>query len=362
MTRRAVQVVVLAWLACAMPSAQAQQLAQAGEVAGPTVSATIVAGTPVFAGACKACPWGVLAKVTADALSFYGYDTTICWVCWSTYGPRQMGDKTRPVMPDEIGHPQYVEPPPDAVPDISATSETNLINAWNGTGPYAGDGKQRRNYRVIAVVRNIQYMLVAASRASGITDLSQIKDRSEPTWIVGGDQIVFDYYGIDVAELEARGGGIMPPEGEGPGRVSREQRASADVFISRGLLTNTPEQRGWYEASQLNDLVFLELEEPLLARLAEQPGFERGTVPLALFRGVDRAIPTVIRPNHVIYVRDEAPDDFAYAVARALDEHRELFQMQLTPWYYDPRTVAESAVIPMHPGAMQYYREQGYVR
>lgn len=40
--------------------------------------------------------------------------------------------------------------------------------------------------------------------------------------------------------------------------------------------------------------------------------------------GVDRLIPTVMRPNHLIYVRDDAPDDFAYAAARALDEHRDI--------------------------------------
>ena len=69
-----------------------------------------------------------------------------------------------------------------------------------------------------------------------------------------------------------------------------------------------------------------------------------------------------MRPNHFIYVRDEAPDSFAYDVAKALDEHRDLFQVQLEPWYYDPQTVAVSKVIPMHPGAMKYYRERGYVK
>jgi TRAP-type uncharacterized transport system substrate-binding protein len=77
---------------------------------------------------------------------------------------------------------------------------------------------------------------------------------------------------------------------------------------------------------------------------------------------VDRPIPTVMRPNHLIYVRDDAPDSFAYAVAKALDEHRHLFQVQLEPWYYDPQTVAVSKVIPMHPGAMKYYRERGFVK
>ena len=112
----------------------------------------------------------------------------------------------------------------------------------------------------------------------------------------------------------------------------------------------------------MNDLVFLDFDQPLIARLAQEPGYQRATVPLALFRGVDRPIPTVMRPNHFVYVRDEAPDSFAYDVAKALDEHRDLFQVQLEPWYYDPRTVVVSKVIPMHPGAMKYYRERGYVK
>jgi len=209
---------------------RAQRLIQSDR---PGVSAGILDKKPVFAGACKACPWGILAKVTADALSFYGYQTTICWVCWSSFGLREMADKTKPAMPPgaELDNPEYIEPPPDAVPHISATSESNLIDAWNGTGPYATDHKQRRNYRVIAVIRTSTYMLAAASRKSGISDLRQIMARSEPTWIVGNNQIIFDYYGIKVEDLKAKGGGIMPPVGIGPTRVTREKRASGDVFI-----------------------------------------------------------------------------------------------------------------------------------
>lgn len=200
--RRLVHCIVLT-VALSLISAHAQN---------PAPSATIAAKKPVFAGACKACPWGILAKVTADALSHYGYQTTICWVCWSSFGPREMGDKTKPVTPPgALDNPEYVEPPPDAVPDISATSESNLIDAWNGTGPYATDGKQRRNYRVVAVIRTSTYMLAAASKKSGITDLRQIKDRTQPTWIVGNNAIIFNYYGIRVEDLRAKGGASCPP-------------------------------------------------------------------------------------------------------------------------------------------------------
>ena len=322
-----------------------------------SASPTIASKRPVFAGACNRCPWGVLAQVTADALKFYGYETQICWSCATTVGPRLVGDKTIParrVTPEGT-------PTPDTAPDFGATSESNLIAAWNGTGDYAKDHKQRRNYRVIAVVRTSTYVLAAASKQSGITSLREIEGRKRATWIEAGNDtdLIFEYYGISPESLKAKGGGILPSSALGG---SREHRATADVFIGTGLLANTPEQGWWNEASQLNDLVFLDFEEPLLARLAQAPGYERSTVPLGLLRGVDRRIPTVMRPNHFIYARDDAPDDFAYAVAKALDEHRQLFQTQLEPWYYDPQTVGVSKVIPMHPGSLKYYRERGYVK
>ena len=109
-------------LALSLISGHAQRPDRASK---PEVSATIAAKKPVFAGACKACPWGILAKVTADALSYYGYHTTVCWVCWSSFGPREMADQTKPVMPPGAqSNAEYIEPPPDAVPDISATSES----------------------------------------------------------------------------------------------------------------------------------------------------------------------------------------------------------------------------------------------
>lgn len=329
-------------------------------------SATIAAKTPVFAGACKACPWGILGIVTTDALKFYGYDVKMCWVCATSQGPREVADKTKPTRLEvstggvEIIPSYFWEPSPDLVPDFGATSESNLIAAWNGTGDYAKDNKQRRNYRVIAVVRTTTYILAAASKKSGITNLKQIKDRKFPTWIERGNDtdLIFDYYGINPDELRKKGGGVMQSIVGG----SREHRATADVFIGTGLMANTPEQGWWNEASQLNDLVFLDFEEPLIEKMAQEPGYQRATVPIGLLRGLDHKISTVMRPNHFIYTRDDSPDDFAYIVAKALDEHRELFQFQVEPWYYDPRTVTDSKVIPLHPGALKYYRERGYVK
>ena len=327
-------------------------------VVGPT---GINVKRPLFGGACKACPWGVLAAVTKEALAPAGYDVQICWVCWSSYGPREMADRTKPVWPAEADNvpKAYLELPPDAIPDISATSELNLIAAWNGVGPYAKDNRQRRNYRVIAAVQQPNFLMIAANKTSGITDLSQVKNRTKPTWIaiVNRDAAIDEvlaYYGISEDALKANGGGFIHTS-------ERRPRAAADLFVGGALLVDTPEQRAWYEASQLDDLIFFDIPAPLLAGLAQVPGYSRAIAPLALLRGVDRPIPTVMRSAHVIYVRDDAPDSFTYAVAKALDEHQELFRMYGDPFYYDVRLVAHSPVVPMAPGALQYYRERGYV-
>src|SRR4029078_5836130 len=100
------------------------------------------------------------AAITQEALKPYGYDVKVCWVWWSTFGPREMGDKTKPELPpgaenDPVA--MYVEPAPDAVPDISATSEINLLDAWNGMGAYANDQKKSQNYSSIVAVNQQNY-------------------------------------------------------------------------------------------------------------------------------------------------------------------------------------------------------------
>jgi hypothetical protein len=356
---------------------QHPSFAQVSSPPGPASASTaplrpqefgIAVKRPVFAGACKACPWGILASVTQQALKPYGYDVQICWVCASTDGPRYMSDKTVPVMPRNQGGETaaLIEPPPPAVPDISGTTETNLLDAWNWTGPFVTDRKdsapvQRRNFKVIAVVQQPNYLMAAANKRSGITNLAQIKDRTRPTWIVmdrldGRAAAVMTYYGITEELLKSHGGGFLP------GGVSREMRATADVWVGGGLLVDTPEQRMWYEISQLSDLVFLDLDEALLNQLAQKPGYVRSTLPLAFLRGVDRPIPTVMRSANYIYVRSDAPESFTYIVAKALDEHQDLFETQMDPFWYDPKRVATTISIPMAAGALKYYRERGYIK
>ena len=77
---------------------------------------------------------------------------------------------------------------------------------------------------------------------------------------------ILSHYGITEEGLKAKGGGFIQSR-------DRQRRAAADVFIGGAVLANTPEQRMWYEVSQLNDLVFFDIPEPLLTKLAAERGY-----------------------------------------------------------------------------------------
>jgi len=70
----------------------------------------------------------------------------------------------------------------------------------------------------------------------------------------------------------------------------------------------------------------------------------------------------VVRTGTVVYGRADMPDDFAYAVAKALDEQQQLFQWSQLNFSYNVHTVWKAKEVPLHPGAEKYYREVGLLK
>ena len=141
-----------------------------------------------------------------------------------------------------------------------------------------------------------------------------------------------------------------------------EEQKNADVVIGFGTLSNAPEYSLWTEVSQQYDLTFLELPADLRAKLVKDFDLEERNIPVGLLRGVDRAIPTAVRTGTVIYCRTDMPDDFAYTLAKAIDEHQDLLQWSNMNFSYNSRSVWKAMGIPLHPGAARYYRERGYLK
>ena len=328
---------------------------------------------PVLGAACKICPWGVLADVVKQALQPYGYDVQVCYNCSGADNPRIVAGAKIPESPDFMYTnypmiPRYTIPPPPKAPvDFGVTSAQAVWNAYHGSGGYAKEGP-RRNLRLFANIQSPSYFIVAVKAALGITDLSQVKQKHWPVRVIGtaggASGAVLAYYGLTKESIEA-GGGRLTSGRTVPGHASipgPDEKNNFDIIVAGGTLGNAPEYNVWYEVSQKYDLTYLQLPDDLLDKLAKDFDMQRGVIPLGLLRGIDRPIRTVVTSGTAVYGRTETPDDFAYLVAKAMDEHKDLLQWSALTFSYNDRTVWKDRDVPLHPGAERYYRERGYIK
>ena len=334
-------------------------LAAASVASGQT---GIEAKKPVFGGACEICPWGAMAEVVKAAMQPYGYDVQICYNCNGADAPRIVSEarKPPPYRPDPAV-PEILAPrnaPDLGAVDFGAVAIQFLRNAYRGTGIYAKE-KPRTNLRLIANIQDPSYVLVAVKAETGITNLSQIREKRWPVRIltagIGSDSSrILAYYGLSRKTIEAAGGHVGN---------SHADQENFDVAIGgAGVMTTAPEWRVWTEISQKFDLHFIQLPDDLLAELARDGEEERGTIPPGLYRGVVRPIPTVVRTGTAIYCRADTPEDFAYIVAKAMDEQQQLLQWSHLNFSYNIHTVWKGYEVPLHPGAARYYKEMGYMK
>jgi TRAP-type uncharacterized transport system substrate-binding protein len=314
---------------------------------------------PVLAAACQSCPWGALGEVLKQQMAFYGYDVEVCYNCNLGNGPRIVANRELAPPLNQRNADLLVTTRPDRPSDFGITSVGILLGAYRGEGAYAGNATT--NLRLIGRILTPSFLAVAVKCELGITDLNQLRNRPNLKIMgaTGGTNAPFlQHYGIDEASVKAKGGEFFVQ-----GDVVK--RDDFDLIVSTATLSNHPEGNVWYEMTQRHNLCFFQLPEDLLNRYVTELGFKRTVMPQRYMRGVTKAIATVSpdeTAGNAIFIRADAPDQFAYDVARALYERRDVLQFGVQPLYYDSRVVWRMPDVPLHPGAERYYRELGFMR
>ncbi|MBI4480661.1 MAG: TAXI family TRAP transporter solute-binding subunit [Acidobacteria bacterium] len=313
---------------------------------------------PVFGGACTMCPWGSMADVVKEALKPYGWDIQICYVCAG--GPRAARLVAGKVVPPKPEPGSNQPMPPDAPLDLGATGTEFLWWAYQGTNAFAEDPEgPRKDLRLVANIQQPSYFLVAVKADSPITDLRQIVENRMAVKFMLADIMrdashLTNHYNLTEEKLKSFGGELV---GSGP-----QNRENLDVVAGWASLITAPEYSYWYEVTQKYNLRFLELPKDLIEQWAKEGNMQVRNVPVGLFRGLERPFPTVAKSGTVVYGRTDMPDEFAYTLAKALDEHQDLLQWTHMNFSYNARTVWKAFGVPLHPGAARYYKERGYMK
>jgi TRAP-type uncharacterized transport system substrate-binding protein len=370
-----------------LSAAQAQNAGAAAASGDATAVNGYAAHRPIFGGSCKQCPWGWMGEIVKQAMQPFGYDVQICYSCAG--GPRETrlvaaaAQAPSPTSDSEAFErmlgldPGDAPAPPNGAIDFGATTTNYLTWAYRGTHEFEKEGP-KPHLRLLAVIPSPFFLVVGVRKDLGVHDLAQLKALKRPLRVLwdgpmwgdgsirgdhnspapefgdGWSRTVLQYYGLTVHDILAAGGemrnGILPSE-----------RKDFDLVIYAGDQSAAPEFNVLSEVSQKYDLEFLALPDPLRDELAAKFSMQKRDLPAAFLRGVSKPVPTVAILGNVIYGRDDMPDDFAYALAKALDVHKDLWLWGYEHFAYIPDLVWKNDDVPLHPGAARYYSERHYM-
>ena len=137
--------------------------------------------------------------------------------------------------------------------------------------------------------------------------------------------------------------------------------ALRDGQIDAGFWSVGPPTSSILSLAETRDIHIVSFsEEEREAALAADPTFTSYEIPAGSYPGVEEPVATIGTPN-VILVSAEMPDQLAYDFLSALYGNiDEVIAVHPSANDTTPEFALAATPIPLHPGAVEYYQEQGF--
>jgi TRAP transporter TAXI family solute receptor len=95
---------------------------------------------------------------------------------------------------------------------------------------------------------------------------------------------------------------------------------------------------------------------------AENPGYSLYTIKAGTYKTEKQDIPTVSAAS-VLLVGKDMPEQFVYDATKVLVENKKTWsQLSTVMADFDGKLAVDTAVGPLHPGAIKYYKEIGVLK
>lgn len=164
---------------------------------------------------------------------------------------------------------------------------------------------------------------------------------------------VLDEYGVSYEDLESWGGAVY----FFPFNASYEamNRGRLDAI---GATVQVPSSHA-VEASRNLDLDILPLDPEVIERVNQRLGTDTDTIPASAYGFLEHEVPTFA--GRVILITSAAvPDEQVYEITRVLHDRLEAIRRaHRSLSALTPETMPEVGGVPLHPGALRFYREIG---
>ena len=242
-------------------------------------------------------------------------------------------------------------------------AENSMLNAFKtGLEPYKAPTPTG-----IATVANlwdrINYQIVSpvSSPVKDLRDLKTMKNINIGVGSTGGStekifRNILKEYGITYDDIKKNGGKVVTNGVDDIANMVKDGQIDVFVWIGPG--------EAWFivDVSGSVPLKFLSIEPGIAKKVAAILGCNVGTLPAEFYKGKVGPDVTTLWDTNAIIVRDNLDEESAYRLTQAIIEGRDDIALANPAWNsIDPAKAWQGAVYPLHPGAVRYYKEKGYM-
>lgn len=306
-------------------------------------------------------PWWVIGTEIARVLSSYGK------------GPLRgysVGVFTPRFGMGALGNPVVVA---DGEFDLGITTPT--ASAWlamNGKGPFKTAHKA---LRAVASYPHHDCVLFAIAKSTGITSLDDLVERRYPLKLATGrknnDQLDLVSFVVDEV-LKGYGGSLAQLDNVG-GQVTFAGKTTEGIPLMldgkvEAVFNEAQMMSVWDQLIAEGDVDFLSVDDEIIERLDHKFQLGKVTIDSERFPGLTAPVRTVGFGGWLLFANAELPDEIAHKITQAAVESRQVISKRYGSGKFaavtsdiTPESMCHDCLIPLHPGAEAYYRENGYL-
>ena len=259
---------------------------------------------------------------------------------------------------DAVGNPMVVG---RGIADIGISYQPFIGMATRKEGPYK---KKYANLRAIfGLVPNVEHFFVDSD--IDIKYLDEIFERKLKLRIgtgspTSGDRFIMEQvlklHGLTFEDTE-KWGAKWELSGTGH-RVNTWKDRHIDVFSSNIAVPAS----GVTQATHSRKGKWVPLKPETLKFLVEKMGLANAVIPANTYPGQTEDFPTVKSPL-VIVTRDNVPEEVIYVITKAAAENKAyIVSAVATMKAWKPEEMWKNLGIDIHPGALRYYKERGWIK
>lgn len=243
--------------------------------------------------------------------------------------------------------------------DLGWTYTHTAYNAYNGRGKFK---KKNQNLRHLMSLYPGVFQM-AVPKKSKIMTVADLKDKRIVPGKVGFSgtviaELVLKAYGLTFASIKKDGGSVSFVGYSDSAALMKD--GHSDVYMA---VTSCP-QSTIIDLNFRPGVRFLPIDDAHMQKILDmEPGLMATAIPKGAYKGLDADVPAVGTVTCIVINKD-VPDEVAYNIVKTLYANwPELAKVKKQAIDNSkPDKALMGAGIPVHPGALKYYKEKGIAK